>query len=343
MKKTLLSLSLITLALVGKAQNCSDLIISEYLEGSGNNKALEFYNASSSSISLANYRVIRWDNGSTTSDAAAEGVMNLPTNITLAPYQTYVVGQNFTDPNLVTSSTGAIVDPALQAKCDTLLCPGCAPGTGLPRVMCFNGDDALSLQKNISGTWTNIDIFAIIGERPENSNGTYSPGAAWTSLSPFYQMPSSYDSGVQGPYFKQYLTQDKTLRRKSTVKVGVSSNPSFGTFNALVQWDSTGVDNFTGLGTHTCDCDLVGVKEINKSFEISVFPNPSKGIIQLTSTNIIVKITITAVTGQIVKTFKSNSNLSGNMLGVSDLIRGVYFVTVVDDKNNQSIKKLIIE
>jgi hypothetical protein len=34
MKKTLLSLSLMTLALIGKAQNCSDLIISEYVEGS---------------------------------------------------------------------------------------------------------------------------------------------------------------------------------------------------------------------------------------------------------------------------------------------------------------------
>ena len=54
MKKTLLSLSLITLALVGKAQNCSELFISEYVEGSGNNKAIEVYNPTGSDINLSN-------------------------------------------------------------------------------------------------------------------------------------------------------------------------------------------------------------------------------------------------------------------------------------------------
>ena len=48
MKKILLSLSLVTLSLLGKAQTpCSNLIISEYVEGTNNNKAIELYNASS--------------------------------------------------------------------------------------------------------------------------------------------------------------------------------------------------------------------------------------------------------------------------------------------------------
>lgn len=343
MKKTLLSLSLLAVALMGKAQNCSDLIISEYVEGSGNNKALEFYNASASSISLANYRVIRWDNGSVSSDGSAEGVLPLPTNISLAPYQTYVVALNLTDP----SGTGqsAPIDVDLQAKADTLLCPGCATGTGLPRVMCFNGDDALELQKTTTGgaSWVTVDLFACKGERPTNSGGTYSPGAGWTSLFPFSSIPSNYNSSSQGPYFKQYWTQDKTLRRKASVKVGVTVNPALESFNPSVQWDSTSVDNFTGLGAHTCDCNLVGVKEMNKTFEFSVFPNPSKGMIQLRSSNFITKMTITSVTGQIVKTVKSNSNLSGVAVNVLDLVHGIYFVTIMDDKNNQSVKKLIVE
>ena len=98
MKKTLLSLSLITVALIGKAQNCSDLIISEYLEGKGNNKAIEIYNASTAPISLANYRILRHDNGNP-SFTAVEGEMQLPTNITLGQYQTYVIALNLTDPN----------------------------------------------------------------------------------------------------------------------------------------------------------------------------------------------------------------------------------------------------
>lgn len=344
MKKTLLSLSLLTVALMGKAQNCSDLIISEYVEGSGNNKAIEFYNTSSTPINLANYRLIRWDNGSTTSDQTSEGVMQLPTNITLAPYQTYVIALNLTDP----SGTGqsAPISTALQAKADTLLCPGCATGTGLPRVMCFNGDDALELQKttNGGGSWSTVDLFACKGERPSNSSGSFSPGAGWTIISPFSSIPSNYSANYPGvPYFKQYWTQDKTLNRKATVKTGVTVNPAFETFNASVQWDSTSVDNFTGLGAHTCDCNLVGIKEMSKTFEVSVFPNPSKGMIQLHSSNFITKMTITSVTGQIVKTVKSNSNLSGVAVNVSDLVHGIYFVTMMDDKNNQSVKKLIIE
>ncbi len=68
MKKTLLSLSLITLALVGKAQNCSELFISEYVEGSGNNKAIEVYNPTGSDINLSNYRLIRFSNGASFSN-----------------------------------------------------------------------------------------------------------------------------------------------------------------------------------------------------------------------------------------------------------------------------------
>ena len=277
MKKTLLSLSLITLALIGKAQNCSDLIISEYVEGSGNNKALEFYNTSSSPVSLSNYRVIRWDNGSTTSDGNPEGVMQLPINITLQPYKTYVIALNLTDP----AGTGqtAPIDVALQNASDTLLCPGCATGTGNSRVMCFNGDDALELQKttNGGGSWNTVDMFACKGERPENSQGTYSPGAGWTILSPFYQMPLGYDSQIQGPYFKQYWTQDKTLKRKKTILNGVATNPASGTFNASVQWDSLPVGTYSDLGVHVCDCNQVGLKEVSKNIYYKVFPNPNNG------------------------------------------------------------------
>jgi len=346
MKKTLLSLSLIAFALAGKAQNCSDLIISEYLEGTGNNKALEFYNASPNAISLANYRVLRHDNGNT-SFTAIEGEMQLPTNITMQPYSTYVVALNLTDPN--GSGQTAPIDVALQNAADTLLCPGCATGTGNSRVLCFNGDDALALQKNVGGTWTNIDIFACRGEQPSNSSGTFSPTAGWTSLSPFSSMPAGYNSTVSGPYFKQYWTQDRTLRRKSTVKVGVSVNPGFSSWNPSVEWDSTSVNglasvnNYAGLGSHTCDCSQVGIKEINNSFAFSLFPNPSTAAITIASSSTIVKISISNKVGQEVKSVVSNKNLSGNTISIIDLAKGIYTVIVTDDKNNQSINKLILE
>lgn len=340
MKKILLSVSFIAAALAGNTQNCSDLIISEYVEGTGNNKAIEVYNTSSSPISLANYRILRHDNGNT-SFTPIEGEMQLPTNITLAPYQAYVIALNLTDP----SGTGqsAPIDPALQAAADTLLCPGCATGTGNSRVMCFNGDDALALQKKSGSTWVDVDIFACRGEQPTNSSGTASPTAGWTSLAPYASMPAGYTTAQYGPYFMQYWTQDKTMRRKASVKTGVSVNPAFNTFNPSVQWDSLRVNTFTGLGSHTCDCQVVGVKEINKAFAATVYPNPAKNMVTMQSVNAISRIDIYSVTGQLVKTVKTGNNLSGEPLSVADLNKGVYFITLSDDKNNQTIKKLIIE
>ena len=42
---------------------CDDLIISEYLEGTGNNKGLEFFNPTSEPIELSAYELQRWSNG----------------------------------------------------------------------------------------------------------------------------------------------------------------------------------------------------------------------------------------------------------------------------------------
>lgn len=63
-----LSAALLAIATLGAHSMASaDLLISEYVEGSGNNKALEFYNAGEQAISLDGYRVDFYFNGSTSS------------------------------------------------------------------------------------------------------------------------------------------------------------------------------------------------------------------------------------------------------------------------------------
>ena len=63
----------------------------------------------------------------------------------------------------------------------------------------------------------------------------------------------------------------------------------------------------------------------------------------LQSVNTITKVEIYAVTGQVVKSIVSNGNISGEVITISDLNKGVYFISMLDDRNNQTIKKLIIE
>lgn len=63
-----LSAALLAIASLGvSSMAAADLLISEYVEGSGNNKALEFYNPGETATSLDGYRVDFYFNGSTSS------------------------------------------------------------------------------------------------------------------------------------------------------------------------------------------------------------------------------------------------------------------------------------
>ena len=62
MKKSLLLLAVIITATLN-AQVCSELFISEYVEGPANNNAIEIYNPTPSSISLGGYTINRYSNG----------------------------------------------------------------------------------------------------------------------------------------------------------------------------------------------------------------------------------------------------------------------------------------
>ncbi len=124
MKKTLLSLSLIAFTLVGKAQNCTGLFFSEYVEGANNDKALEIYNPTANPITInGDYRIVRYNNG--TSAAVAEAstqaclVLNVPH--TIQPYDVWVLVIDKRNP----SGTGQEipVSPALQAVADTFVSP----------------------------------------------------------------------------------------------------------------------------------------------------------------------------------------------------------------------------
>ena len=120
------------------SQNCSDLFFSEYAEGSSNNKYIEIYNPTSSSITLTgNYTVKRYANGS-----SSGATINLTG--TIAAYGTYI-----------------IANPSANA---TILAKADITSGNLSH----NGDDALALFK---GTDT-LDIFGEIGFDPGSRWGS---------------------------------------------------------------------------------------------------------------------------------------------------------------------------
>lgn len=186
MKKTLLSLSLMSLALIGKAQVCSELFISEYVEGAGNNKAIEVYNPTNASINMSNYRLVRYSNGSATGSDSTDftGTINA--------YSTFVIANGQT----TGGASSPACSPVLQAMAQQL-------DHAYPAPTYMNGDDAMVLAR--ISPYKIIDIFGEIGVQPTT---------AWSDVFPY--------DGTAGKWW----TKDHSLQRKSNVQAGVTVSPS---------------------------------------------------------------------------------------------------------------------
>ena len=119
---------------VRMAKAPGDLFISEYVEGSGNNKAIEIYNPSSNTVTFATtpYKLEFFNNGAST----ATFTINLTGSI--APNSTYVLKNN---------STGALATVVAQMTTTSVS---------------HTGDDTIVLSK---GT-TVVDCFGQVGFDP---------------------------------------------------------------------------------------------------------------------------------------------------------------------------------
>jgi Secretion system C-terminal sorting domain/Lamin Tail Domain len=188
MKKALLALAALGFIATAQAQTtgCNELFFSEYVEGSGNSKAMEIYNPTANPVTLSNYRIVRYSNGSPT------GVDSLTLSGTIASRDVWVVANGQT----TSSANSPACDPALQALADQL-------GNVYPDPLYMNGDDAIALVR--IQPYAIIDIFGKIGE---------DPGSSWSDVFPY--------TDAQGAWW----TRDHTLIRKASVTAGVTVNPT---------------------------------------------------------------------------------------------------------------------
>lgn len=240
-KNLLLALSAFSLTGVLSAQ-CDELFISEYVEGSGNNKAIEIYNPGKQAVDLSQYRLTRWQNGTSTWQSNYSDTLKG----TLQPNAVIVCVIDRRNPNGTGVDTPAAA--TLQAKAGLFLSADYNRNFSLS----FNGDDAVSLDKRSGNTWVPVDIFGKIGERPVN---------AWTDSFP-------YNAGIG-----LWLSANKTLVRKPAVTGGVRTNPA--RFNAKAEYLVHGSNIFDSLGSHICACNKFAASSPSvPALNWSVFPNP---------------------------------------------------------------------
>ncbi len=255
-------LSLLMVVFIGaslKAQ--TDLIISEYIEGWSNNKALEIYNPTNSAITLSNYRLVRYSNGSNVPPADATWAIILPEEV-LKPYKAYVLVLDKRDPE--GSGQEAPVWEQLVQRADVFLCPN----YNVSNTMYFNGDDAVAIEKKDGETWSIIDLFGRYGApRPEEAA---LPGGktarAWSDTAPYF-------SGTG-----KAITADHTLVRKSSVSAGVTSNPAI--FNPLAEYDTLSANIFDHLGWHKFDgAPANATPELNGELSFTISPSTANGTV----------------------------------------------------------------
>jgi hypothetical protein len=339
MKKLLLFFATLLSAGALLAQtNCSDIFISEYVEGWYNNKAMELYNPTNTAITLDNnYRLIRWSNGSTTSDQNPLYV--LPLVGTIEPYKVLVMVQDTTKPGQDT-----MVWLALRKKatwCAPYDYDGTTPGGN---VVFWNGDDAVSLQKLQGSTWKDIDIFGEIGVRPLDWQGGTTTVGAWTDTKPYWRGTGAY------------LTKDQTLIRKHTVKFGVDriTMSHYGdeitggfpnSFYAFAEYDSMPANYFDSLGSHWCDCKtLQAINEFQQTNKVSIQPNPvTNGQFNVSSSLSITSIEVLTTLGQQVFYRNYPSGLHEVNIILNGTPAGVYLVKIVNNENQHVSRKILIQ
>lgn len=115
----------------------TDLFISEYVEGSSNNKYLEIFNGTGSSVDLSFYDLALYRNGSTTVTTFS-------------------------------SLSGILANNAFYTLGNSSAALSHTPNSTNNSTMSFNGDDVVALRKN----GVNIDIIGQIGNDPGSQWGT---------------------------------------------------------------------------------------------------------------------------------------------------------------------------
>jgi hypothetical protein len=349
MKKSLLFFTLFS-GLSTFAQNCSDLFISEYVEGWSNNKALEIYNPTANTVNLSLYFVSRYSNGSTTASSSN----SIQLSGTIAPYGVYVAVLDKRDA-MGTGQEAPIWD-SLELAADGFYCPVYLTNDAFY----WNGNDAIVLAKgsvsNI-GAAVLVDVFGKIGQDPENAvAGTL----GWSSLAP-------YNNTSVDPLDK-VVTEDHSMIRKSTVQIGKNSPteifaPGY-VFNPLLEYDSIpavvprtdamgnimyqmdGVTpqwlgNWFTLGSHDCACNPLAVDQLEPKKEVMIYPNPTTDIFYIKNVEGYEKIEVYNALGQKVQSINNTGkpvisvNVSGN--------NGLYLVKLTDGNGDQVTKRVIVK
>ena len=263
----------------------TDLLISEYGEGSSwNSKYIEIYNGTGATVSLANYRLCMISNGGAWCES----------------------NYSFTTANIVDGATLVIANNSGDV-------PGADEYTGS---ISWNGDDAVSLQKNSAG-WVLLDVIGTDGA---------DPGTGWD---------------VAGT---TNATKDNVLTRKAAIcGPNTDWDNSRGTNTTNSEWVVTSYTTGSANAGHTSSCASCSPDtEPTLNSTTMIFSNIGCNSIDISwsSGNGSNRIVV-ASTSTIVGTPTDQTNYSSNAaFGSGDIISAGEFVVYNGTGNSFSVTSL---
>ena len=389
MKKHYLLLpAALLLANAAQAQG-TELFLSEYDEGShqsattypgataastGNEKAIEIFNPTTSAVPLGAYSIRRYSNGFTTgANLYEERLMRTSGNNTLARGAVFVIA----NPE---ATLRDIIDNRSQIGAPRTGTVGTTPNvlqTG--GTVFFNGNDAMALVRYPSGTAGQptvtsgiiVDIIGVIGQNPPNRQGTINPEGNWRGVN------------AGDPVFPnttivpEVQSENQSLRRRSTVFAGVratvptvynATGQYVSGYNIATEWEAysfaqapgtttattpPGKDqSYAGLAGHeytgTYGTYAATISSTLKAFNdgISVYPNPASGgqaTVEIRGVKV-GRLTLINGLGQRISSQPRGLATEKVSLDVSKLPAGLYFVQCQSTDGQHTIyKELVVQ
>jgi hypothetical protein len=351
--KKLLPVLILSLCTTVFAQDCGDLFFSEYVEGSGNNKALEIYNPTNQIINLSQYWVTRFSNGSPIWDAGGKTKLQG----FILPHSTFIlVNGQIEDTELAGGGISPRCNLALQ-QLATVTYNGMLDGL-YPAPTYMNGNDAIALFKDPSGNgnyndFIGLDLFGAIAD------GIQSNDEGWADFTQQWVYRNVYQDstliGRDSTFIRKYIvpegyywipwTSGHSLARKPAIKHGVTTLVD--SFNVTLEWDTVpgGEDVWDNLGSHLCGCDPVSsITKIRETGELFISPNPAEsGTITLYTDEYIVRAEIFDITGKIIYRQDLNGQTGILSLQLNDSPPGIYFLKAFTTSNNLLNRKFILK